>query len=222
MKKIYVTIIFVLASAGVCKAQFFLGGELGIGGSSGKNKGTVAGVTTEIKAPSTFEFLIAPKLGYFINDKLSIGLSLSYGMEQTTTLVPTKETIANHAFGGSPYVRYAFASVGKFSFVAEGRIDVFGGMVKINPSAIDVKNSFFRAGISIVPVITYNLGEHFVFDARLNFLSLGYSHTRAKTSVTIGGVESPTIDSRNNFEFSVDSDNVLTTGFITIGAIYKF
>ena len=222
MKKIYVTIIFVLASAGVCKAQFFLGGEFGIGGSGGNNKVTTGGRSIEEKTPSTFEFIIAPKLGYFINDKLSIGMLLSYGMEQETTHNPTKVKTTGHSFGGSPYVRYAFASVGKFSFGAEGSVGVWGGMSTTSPSAIDVKNNFFRAGINIVPVVTYNLGEHFVFDARLNFLSLGYSHTRVKASETIAGVEISAVNSSNNFEFSVDSDNVLTTGFITIGAIYKF
>ena len=223
MKKFYVTAFFVLVSVGVCNAQFFLGGEFGIGTSGSKTKTTTAipDTTFTVQNPSSFNFILAPKLGYFINDKLSAGIILSYGFDQTKDHDPTVKTIT-HSMGSSPFVRYAFAQVGDFSFVAEGRIDIASSSTKREPSTVFAKNTTFSAGVQVVPVVTYSLGEHFVFESRLNFLALGYTHRRTKvsTSTTAGDNENVTI--RNNFDLSIDTDNVLTSGFITIGAVYKF
>ena len=223
MKKIYVTIIFVLASMGVCKAQFFLGGELGVWGSSGKNviktKSPLIDTAVEVKDPSTFNFVIAPKLGYFINDKLSVGVILSYNLRTTTVNAPTKVKTTTHTFGGSPYVRYAFAQAGNFSFIAEGRIDIMGGTWNVNPSAaVYTKNTLFSAGVRVAPVITYNLGKHLVFESRLNFLSLGYTHSREKTKGSLMGVDVTDVTVSNDFNVSIDTDNT----FVTIGMVYKF
>ena len=223
MKKIYVTIIFVLASMGVCKAQFFLGGELGAWGSSGKTtdrtKFQSFDTTVVTKNPSTFNFVIAPKLGYFINDKLSVGVILSYNLGTTTINAPSKVKTTTHTFGGSPYVRYAFAQAGNFSFIAEGRIDIMGGTWNVNPSGgIFAKNSLFSAGVRVSPVITYNVGKHLVFESRLNFLSLGYEHSRQKRKIEIAGTESTETIIGNDFRVSVDTDNT----FVTIGMVYKF
>jgi hypothetical protein len=221
MKKIFAVIVFALATVNVCNAQFFVGGELGVWGSTRKTKTTAGGVTTDVKQPSSFELQVGPKFGYFFNDKWSIGLTLLYNFEQQTTHGATKVKTIEHNFGGSPYVRWAFAKAKKFSFIAEGTVDIWGGIGYTNPSN-NTKTRSLTVGVSIAPVITYDLGEHFVLETRLDFLSLGYAHRRSKTITTIAGVETSAVDVRNNFEFSVDYDNILTTGAITIGMIYKF
>lgn len=222
MKKIFAVIVFTFATVTVCNAQFFIGGEFGIGASSSKDKATVGGISVEEKNPSSFGLEIGPKFGYFFNDKWSIGLMLVYNYNQQTTHVPSKVKTMNHLWGGSPYVRWAFARVKNFSFVAEGMVNFRGGFTKTDPSANDTKTYSFLTGFNIAPVITYNLGEHFVFETRLNFLSLGYTFRAANTIRTVGNIETSNLNLRHDFNFSVDSDNILNVGAITIGAIYKF
>lgn len=222
MKKIFAVIVFTFVTVTVCNAQFFVGGEFGIGASSSKDKATVGGVSVEEKNPSSFNLGIGPKFGYFFNDKWSIGLILVYNYNQQTTHVPSKVKTMNHWWGGSPYVRWAFAKVKNFSFVAEGMVNFRGGFAKTTPSTNDTKTYSFITGFNIAPVITYNLGEHFAFETRLNFLSFGYTFRANNTTRTINNIETSNSDMSHNFNFSVDSDNILNVGAITIGAIYKF
>lgn len=221
MKKIFAVIIFALTTVNVCNAQFFVGGEFGVWGSTWKTKTVSGGVTTDVKQPSSFELRVGPKFGYFFNDEWSIGLTLLYHFSQQTTHSPSKVKTIEHNFGVSPYVRWTFASVRKFSFIAEGTVDIRGGVGHTNPSN-NIKTKSLTLGANIAPVITYDCGKHFVLETRLDFLSLGYAHRRTKSIHTVAGVETSSVDARNNFEFSMNYDNILTTGAITIGAIYKF
>lgn len=224
MKKIFAVIVFALVTVNVCNAQFFVGGELGIGASSRKTKQDQgSGTTVEIKQPSSFSLELGPKFGYFFNEKWSIGLILVYNYsQQTVHTTSPKEKTMNHLWGGSPYVRWAFARVKNFSFVAEGMINFRGGFSKTTPSANDAKTYSFRTGFNIVPVITYDLGRHFVLETRLNFLSIGYAFRMDRDVRTVGNEERSDYDFRHNFDFSVNSDNILNVGAITIGAVYKF
>ncbi|MCR5313508.1 MAG: hypothetical protein K6E54_07710 [Bacteroidaceae bacterium] len=74
-KKLLVTIISLLCFCNISKAQFYIGGGIGIGYLSDK-----------------FAFDIEPHVGYEINDKWALGLGIGalYDDEYSSTYVSTK------------------------------------------------------------------------------------------------------------------------------------
>jgi hypothetical protein len=78
MKKLICTVALVLACAGASQAQFYVGGNLNWSKTAGNDVISINGNETTVKNPSTSKFGIAPKFGYYIDDKFSIGVEVSY------------------------------------------------------------------------------------------------------------------------------------------------
>ena len=101
MKKLMATVLLALMAAGVCSAQWYVGGAISYG-----TKHTTTG--NDVR---TSEFSFTPRVGYVFNDRMLAGLQLNMG-------------------GIAPYFRYNVATAGRFTFGLEATLSVMFGKTK--------------------------------------------------------------------------------------------
>ena len=119
---------------------------------------------------------IAPEVGYFVSDKLSLGLAVAFN--HTSLKYNTMNTYSWGSWGINPYVRYFAISKGNFGFYLQGGVSyVFYGDDEYLYQNIDdeeyllIKNIFY---VGINPGISYKLGDSFGLTAA--FGNLGYTY----------------------------------------------
>jgi len=237
MKKAY--LILVIATIVVnANAQWFLGGNIGLHVSSIADTREGAKLTPY---QSSIGFSIAPKFGYYFNEKLAIGLDLGVGpaFAKETKMYPYsdpwsgrqiqiertyKETSVHWRF--SPFIRYSVFNYKKFSLILEGSVGVAARHVSreyvnipefiLNPKE---KYSIISVGIfNVVPVLSYKLTDHLQLEAQLNFLNLGYNIDMSGFDGNGSGVTSL----KHDFNIGINSRSVFVVSQLTVGAIYKF
>jgi hypothetical protein len=229
MKKVY--LILVIATIVVnANAQWFLGGNIGLHVSSIADTRESAKLTP---SQSSIGFSIAPKFGYYFNEKLAIGLDLAVGptfakkteiFDHVPWLGTYKETSIHWRF--SPFIRYSVFNYKKFSLILEGSIGAGAthGSREIiqTPEFIlplKEKYSIISVGIfNVVPALSYKLTDHLQLEAQLNFLNLGYN-------IDIYGFDgngSGVTALKHDFNIGINSKSVFVVSQLTVGAIYKF
>jgi len=91
MKKVNIlTLVFIFAAivsgfAQTSAGTLFFGGGLGFGASNSKTTASGGGTTTTKDGPKSSQFSIVPGVGYFIADKLAVGLDLSFSTSSNKT-----------------------------------------------------------------------------------------------------------------------------------------
>ena len=230
MKKLFI-ILVITCIAFNSNAQWFIGGQLGLNVSEEKN-------TNGAGNPGTFGFVIAPKSGYYFNEKLAIGLSFSVG----ANFYGSGTLFVSHSEGSvswrvNPFVRYSILTYKRFSLILEGSTGVGGVHQKIVRKSGDVigsmstneqKYSTIGIGvINIIPILGFKLTDHFQLEAGLNFLNLGYNIDIINTEITyIAPFEetrhNKTKTIRHDLNIGFNSSSILTLSQLTIGVIYKF
>lgn len=157
MKKM-MTLAFVALMAMSAKAQFYVGGSVGV-----KN------VTTSVNghSESATAFQISPEAGYTFNKTWAAGLSLSYANSDKVS-----------SFGVSPYARATFAHLGPVDVFAEGNI-AFGS------SKVDGSNSSTSFwGVGVGPGLKVNVSDKVAFITRtnlINYVSIGDAPVKTTT-----------------------------------------
>ena len=215
MKKI----IFILAITFIAltlNAQWFLGGKLGLNiteeNVTGGNKTYVG-------------FSIAPKWGYYFNEKFALGLNTSIGTNfnllTSDGYNSVKSVDITVPWNISPFVRFHAFTYKKLALILEGSIGIGAQHRLSKTGSNDMKVSPVTIGIgvfNITPVLGYKLTDHLQLEAGLNFLNLGYN-----IDVTVD-VENTTKTNpvKHNFNFGFYSTSILSVSQLTIGAIYKF
>ena len=221
MKKLFITIAFV-AAAMFAQAQLFVGGNLGMGTTSQTYKLEGGGMTLTQDMPKTFNFTLAPTVGFMFNENMGVGLDLGFGFGKTTLKYYDDETgelqgtrtIKETTIGFAPYFRYVFAEVENFKFYADARIEYSmtkpkatiesGGMSLTVDGA---KTTTF--GIGVVPGMAYMLTDNISMNCALNILELGFVTTKEKTEDD-GVTETY---KTNEFGFGVNGATPITIGF---------
>lgn len=205
MKKALLTLA-AIACAFAASAQFTIGGNIAFNTNGGHYyENTTAGsTTTEFTVPGmgsakNMSLAIMPKIGYDLNDQMSVGAYFGITMTSNTTFNAvgyaadpnyegwTKQSTFGWTF--QPYFRYNVVEFGNFKFFAEAQIGLVGQMAaKIHDyqtkvGAFPARDTTFKAptksftwGISIVPGLNYSLSENMSLDlyidlARLAFVS---------------------------------------------------
>lgn len=165
----------------IASAQFYIGGSIAGAFSTSPNASS-----------KSWGFNIQPEVGYVLNDSWVIGARLSYGKSEST--IDTQylhQTETNYnAFTINPYAAYSPFRSGNFALWAE-----FG--LQFVPRQNTVNYSTF--GAYAVPVLTYNLGEHFVLKSNLGF-----------AAITLSG----TSDGDFSFAGSLGGESDLSVGFV--------
>jgi len=168
MKKALIlsTTLLVFLALGV-KAQFFVGGGLGVYSSS---SATTFGSTTYDDSKS-FSLDFYPKVGYFMTKKFALGLGLGIGTSKYTQFSSNgDETITKSNYWDiAPFARFYFKKIGDFSFFGEGELSFGNNKVKHEyPGGYsDSEDKSFNISERISPGISYSLTEKIELEAIL-------------------------------------------------------
>ena len=161
MKKILLTLAFA-AFAMTANAQWVLGGKLDINHNSNYDDDYSRGsANTNIG--------ILPKVGYWLNDNMQIGIQLGwdynytrdYGRTASTSFAPaqyasdTYESTPQSAVVIAPYFRYNFVN---------------GSEVTGYPT--DNNDNYTTFGLNVVPGLNYAFNDHISMDIYVNILGL--------------------------------------------------
>lgn len=206
MKKFLVLIVLLIAGATASYGQWYVGGSVNL--SSGSEK------ADSEKIASEFGVGLYPRIGYQLNDRMSIGVEIGYNhlmsKEHDTDL-----KAASNMFAFLPFMRYDFVKMGKFSISGDTRVG-FLWEKSTAEQAGSKAPSFYVNNIVVgfTPVLTFDISRHITLETRLDFLSLSYVSGHA----WISGANV----SMTRFSFGLDGDNLFTTGDFTFGMIYRF
>lgn len=195
MKKVLLAVAMV-AFALTSNAQLWFGGALGAQ--------TESNVTPYPETKSFYTYF-SPKVGFGINDKFSVGVSLSYAYDQTKDKDEKDNFDKTSTWSVAPFARYAFAEIGDFSVLAEGILGfgqtkytssyVTAGAVTKTTTKTDMSVAF-----AVTPVLSYEVSDHFNLEFGMNFLTIGFYHYA---------------EDYNAFKFGASSTGA------TLGFIYK-
>ncbi len=215
MKRTLIILAAFAAMSIQANAQIFAGGSISLQNSGGKDK--VGKVINDDPTATTFS--IAPNIGYILSDDLIVGARISFtnSKENDNLSTPTidKETEISFA----PYARYKFAEFSQFKLWGEAYMGLSRQTGKSSSGGLSVEDDPSTIfSFNILPVVTYDLGEHFILESRLNFARFAYVGTSTKGKVGDDDWKSTS----HSFTAGASSSSILTTGNITIGILYKF
>ena len=199
MKKV----LFTLALAAItfaANAQFVVRRQFGINTTGGTYTRESANPTWDSPNTKTFDFTLAPSVGYMLNDKMQVGLSLGYTYTTNTNYniavyaLGQEEwaKISNSIFSVSPYFRYYFAEAGNFHFFCEAAL---GFSLSGRSSNHDYSNvpylsydneykgatSFSALSLTIVPGVNYRINDNWSADCYIDLAGLFFTHTHMNT-----------------------------------------
>ncbi len=232
MKQTILSIVITLLTSVSTNAQCYIGGSLSLNMSSEKIQ------DLDNSTNPSYSFSISPEIGYSLNDKIDIGLSLSTlfsSFKQSNIRVDIEN---NLRVGGiaedktksiefAPYIRYSFLKWGKLDVI--GMLDVYmstgkteytsnyeyeyGNGYEYSENKSRIKTAIW--GTRIRPVFRYNLSDKISLLAHLNLFRLGFSQGKYKIMYNLTGDEYTKI--RTGFDFKIDTNNP----FPAIGFVYK-
>jgi hypothetical protein len=211
MKKAFIILTCIFASTLIGKSQFFIGGSVGFDAQGGKTENN----DNSTKSESSFSYSLSPQFGFQVSEKMDIGAYLTYAHDHTNNNLDPAYITNTLSLGFSPYLRYYAFTHNKFSIYGE-----FAGIYDFSVEKSENGSTEFddvktvMLGFIAYPGMSYKLGEKVQLMAAINLFSLGLIHDIEKTG------DNKEIDT--NFHFGVNMDHILTTGSVSIGAIYRF
>jgi hypothetical protein len=212
MKSCRIALIALLAllSTGL-NAQVFVGGNFNMNLSGGKNDNG----TSITDRPSSFSLGLSPKFGKFLSEKAAVGVSLNFAMASSNNHANTETVVNSSSFGVSPFLRYYAIKMSKFSVFGQGSIgfSYASSKTKFGTDVTDgPKTTSFS--LSIVPGVAFDLNEKLSLETSINVLGFGLSQNMQKAGNSK--------ETSTNLNLGAGLGNIVNTGNITIGAIYKF
>jgi len=175
MKKVQLLLMsFVFATMAFsqqAKGDIYLGGSLNL---SAESSSTEVG-STNTDGPKIFSFGIEPKVGYFISDKISVGLNLgfsSYNRKVENSGTTTKNT--NLSYGGGIFARYYVLPTEKFGFFFEAGADLMAGSSKTDIGGVETDGpNTLNINAGFTPGIVFYVSNRVALEANYGFL--GYN-----------------------------------------------
>ena len=200
MKKLLLLATLFVALSSIASAQYWVSGGFSY---------TSSEETNDDKSSS---FTITPRLGYELNDKWTIGGGIGY---RTSTVQNGNDEESHNLFEIAPFARYKIASFNKLNFSAEGVLAFGFGSSKYTENDVVVSEPDLSSlGFSIAPVVGYEINEKWELETTINLFGLNYqSYTEE---------EDGNSQESSDFYLGAGTDNIFTTGAITVSAIYKF
>lgn len=211
MKKLLLALTLISGLAFTANAQDFgfkkgnvlLEGNIGLSSNDNKN--------TEVKKNS---FTFTPKAGYFVTDKIAVGVELHFSTDKTEAYTVGAENLnKNNIFGAGVFGRYYFLELGKrFKTYAEAEV-AYGSLkneTKIGTAAtVEAKANVlgFNAGVGA----NYFLTEKIAINAGLTNV-INFSSVKA---------DAPGAKATTDFNLNAGSiNNILDMA--TFGLTFKF
>jgi len=199
MKKVALTSLLAVFAVATANADtnHFVGGNATL--MLGSNHSTVLSVAPEFgwKYNKNWDWGVMAKLGY---DQTY--LPANYGVEGDT-----------YSYGVGAFARYKVTQFGGLKLLLKGSAVL--DMMTLSPdaSAVDSETTA-EIGVTVVPMITYDISESFTLYANLNFL--GFYTGYVFENKNLG------INDRFVFGIAGNTDNVANTRSFQIGFNYNF
>jgi hypothetical protein len=221
MRKVIFSAMVALSSATMASAQLFVGGSVGFDGSGTT---TPIGADKDEEYRGSFAWRVSPTVGYSLSDNFLVGLTLGFGTNAANTSssrtiggTTTESSTSTFGWSVAPFARYTALTFGNFGFAAEARVGIVGTSAKSKVAGTSTDDpSTLGFGISVVPVLTYNLSDRVQLFTNLNFLNLYFSHTSS------GLPNDDRKTSANTYGLGVDANSLFTLGAISVGAVWRF
>ncbi len=190
MKKLHLLVVALFASslafAQPEKGNIFLNGSLNF--DLGSSSADV----------STFNLGVTPKVGYFVTDKIVVGLDLGIAMNNSNDKVSDIKT-SGLAFGGGAFARYYVMPKDHFAMFFEGAVNTSFGSSSVETTGVSVDGpSTFSLNAGITPGISVYVSKKIALEANYGFL--GYS----SNSSELGGVKT----SQGNFGLNLNPNTM--------------
>jgi hypothetical protein len=131
-----------------------------------------------------------PEIGYFINDNISLGLSLALGADQVR--VDGTATDKSSTFFVAPTLRYYLPISSKFQFLGKLQVPVGANKTTLD-SGVDVDEKSTQFGVQAIPAFVFFPSNKIAIE-----MTFGSLHFNSRKE---GGV------TENNFGLSILSDN---------------
>jgi len=185
---------------------------------------------------SEIGFSIAPKFGYYFNEKIAFGIDLAVG----PTFFEGKKIMTYNDYYGyphqylvdlqgtfvqwraTPFLRYSVFTYKKFALILEGSVGVGGQHAKLkydNDEKTTEKIATIGVGIlNIVPILGFKLTDHLQLEAELNFLNVGYN----LDINMLGEGNDKTTNFKHDLNIGFNAKSVLIMSQLKIGVIYRF
>lgn len=218
MKKIVLTLALA-AFAFAANAQFVIGGQIGLTTNGGNAwiSTTAGNTTTEYTLPRdvTTNFVLAPKFGYNLNDKMHIVVVLGFATTVEKEYGDYQYLYRAHkGFEGwdkttvnsvyfAPYFRYTAFNYNKFSFFAEAQLaymyapknrvrsynTAVTGVIEAHDATVEGKTTTSALAITIVPGVNYRFSNHFSADLYIDLIGIAFNSETAHYKNTVDGAE---------------------------------
>lgn len=219
MKKITTSIIALFALVSISNAQLFVGGMVNVASSGGKVKTEpTAGSTVTVDNNKTYNTAFCPKAGFFLSEKIAVGATV---MLRNDFIINPNTSTTNYTLtiGLLPFARYYVVNGEKFKMFAEAELGITRASDKVTSNGISTAGDKRNARVfNVSPNFAYSITEKLDLEARVNFFNFNITSNVTKQELPNGDLQKTTSNSAN---VTLNADNILTTGFITIGAIYK-
>jgi outer membrane protein len=202
MKKLSLMMVMAILFAANVMAQttkgtWYVGGGLGFSSSNEKTKsGSISA-----DGDKTSSFNIKPGVGFFISDKISLGIDV--GFTTSTLKSPNNDKSKSSIFSINPYARYYMMLNDNFGFTGTLGIGYASGTSKIEGGGISVdgpKSTQFSFGVT--PGLVYFPTNKIGLEANFGFV--GYTSDKF-TSTSNTGVK--TEQTTNQFALGANSIN---------------
>ncbi|MCL2291065.1 MAG: hypothetical protein FWC34_10280 [Bacteroidetes bacterium] len=169
-------------------------------------------------------FSIAPKAGYYFNEKLAAGLSLSVG-PNFLIYADKGNKLKQYAVTWRvfPFARYSVFTYKKFSIILEGRTGVGSDhyFSKLNDEKTEKISTTLAIGVlNVTPILGFNLTDRIQVEAGLHFLNLGYNIDMTKKEEN--WYQSKARITKHDFNIGFNSSSILVMTHLQFGVIYKF
>jgi outer membrane protein len=199
MKKLILALAVVAISAQAF-SQMFVGGSFGVSFDKHKDE------TYDISKST--EFSLAPKVGYYLDDKLAFGAHLAFETGSTTYFNGDADDSksSSNLITLAPFVRYHFMELGNLSIFAEPTLSLGFGGEKTEVGGNTTRDAdVSRFGLYVVPAMAYKVNDKIDIEAFFGYF--GYMSRTEK--------EGDNKDTYNSFGLN------LTSG-LSLGFTYKF
>ncbi len=217
MKRVIIVLIILATTSLAGNAQFFIEGNIGVTYNSDYR------YDTSQSNPANFSFDISPQVGYWLNDHIAVGTTVSLRQRILKDIVidpDNPDQKIEQRFPGWEFAvfgRYKLWGKENFSLLVESSIFIDGSSVKekngSNTKKIQSESTF---GLSVYPLISYDLTDKFSIITTCSFLSLDLS------SHSIKDEDTGTKNRYNHFGFNAQSTVFESLANIQIGFIYNF
>lgn len=189
MKKALLTLALA-AFAFTANAQWVIGGNIGFNHDGNS--------TGDYSDNATTEFSIMPKIGYWLNDDMQVGIQLgcTYDYARNYAGDNNNDHYASQTqlqWNFAPYFRYNLTKWNKFTVFCEAQLGL-GITPKsswkntVTNTSGDGNTSAFDLNFNIVPGLNYSLTDKISFDAYIDLLGLYYNYNATTRTTAAGDV----------------------------------